>query len=89
MSTISFAGEMLRVSIAVEPEPSEEGARVLLITITSLVTEHEWAVRVALGDEARTEFTNVEPTQLLATAHVGTPVAAEWQREEVAPCSYS
>ena len=84
MSTISFAGEMLRVSVSLEPEPTEEGARVLLITITSLMTEHEWAARVALIDEARTEFTNVGPTELWASSHVGTPGAAGCYREDVA-----
>ena len=72
MSTINFAGDMLRVSVSLEREPTEEGARVLLIIITSLVTEHEWAARVALINEARTDFANVKPTALGTYSHVHT-----------------
>ena len=72
------------MSVSLEPEPTTEGERALLITITWLETEHEWAACVALIGEARTEFTNVEPTMLLVNNHAGALVAAEWHRGEVA-----
>ena len=44
---------MLKVYVRVEPEPTEERERVLLIMTKSLVAAHVWAARVALVEEAR------------------------------------
>ena len=66
---VRLAGEGLLVEVSVEPRPSVDGARILLVTIQSDLTGAVWTARVALGDEVRAADDVVEPTVLGAASH--------------------
>ena len=64
MSAVRLAGEGLLVEVSIEPRLTQDGARILLVTIISDRTGAEWTARVALGHEVRDPADVVEPTVL-------------------------
>ena len=73
MSTVRLAGARLTVTVSIEPELTDGGASVLLITIASEANQHEWDARVVL------------PADTLAPGDFVVPVALPVARESSEP----
>ena len=69
---VRLAGEGLLVEVSLEPRLTEDGARILLVTIQSDRTGAVWTARVALGHEVREPADVVEPTVLGPTSRQDT-----------------
>ena len=64
MSTVRIAEESLLVEVSIEPRLTEDGARILFVTIISDRTGTGWNARLALASEVRDPVDVVEPTVL-------------------------